>query len=89
MKIRQVLADTFGFDLLADQTELITFSRRNYKSIAIFFLLCLNLPLAQAVYAGTGAEITPKTAWAIALLGLVIFGLCIYLFAVILQPEKF
>ncbi len=89
MKIRQVLADTFGFDLLTDRAELREFSRRNYRSIAIFFLLCLNLPLAQAVYAGTGAEMTPKTAWAIALLGLVMLGLCIYLFAVILQPEKF
>lgn len=89
MKTRQVLADTFGFDLLAGTAELKAFSRQHSKSIAIFFLLCLNLPLAKAVYAATGAEITPKTAWAIALLGLVILALCIYLFAVILQPEKF
>jgi K+-transporting ATPase KdpF subunit len=89
MKMRQVLADTFGFDLLAGRAELKEFSRQNSQAIAIFIALCLNLPLAQAVYAGTGAEITPKTAWAIALLGLVILALCVYLFAVILQPEKF
>jgi len=89
MKIRQVLADTIGYDLLAGKAELQEFSRQNSKAIAIFLLLCLNLPLAQVVYAGTGAEITPKTAWAIALLGLVILGLCIYLFMVILQPERF
>jgi K+-transporting ATPase KdpF subunit len=89
MKIRQVLADTIGFDLLAGKTEIKKFSRQNSKPIAIFLLLCLNLPIAQVVYAQAGAEITPKTAWAIALLGLVILALCIYLFAVILQPEKF
>ena len=89
MKIRQVLADTLGFDLLAGTTELKAFSRQNSKSIAIFLLLCLNLPLAQVVYAQSNVEITPKTAWSIALLGLVILALCVYLFAVILQPEKF
>jgi K+-transporting ATPase KdpF subunit len=89
MKIRQVLADTLGFDLLAGTTELKAFSRQHSKSIAIFLLLCLNLPLAQVVYAQSNAEMTPKTAWSIALLGLVILALCVYLFAVILQPEKF
>ncbi len=89
MKIRQVLADTIGFDLLAGKAELKEFSRQHSKSIAIFLLLCLNLPIAQVVYAQSNAEITPKTAWSIALLGLVILALCIYLFAVILQPEKF
>ncbi|NJL90795.1 MAG: K(+)-transporting ATPase subunit F [Coleofasciculaceae cyanobacterium SM2_1_6] len=89
MKIRQVLADTLGFDLLAGKAEIKDFSRQNSKSIAIFLLLCLNLPIAQVVYAQASAEITPKTAWSIALLGLVILALCVYLFAVILQPEKF
>ncbi len=89
MKIRQVLADTLGFDLLAGTTELKEFSRQHSKSIAIFLLLCLNLPIAQVVYAQSSGAITPKIAWSIALLGLVILALCVYLFAVILQPEKF
>jgi len=45
--------------------------------------------IAPAVYAATGDEITRKAAYALGILGLVILGLAIYLFAVILQPERF
>ena len=58
-------------------------------SIQLFLLLCLNLLIAPAVDAATGPEITRKAAYALGLLGIVIVGLAIYLFAVILQPERF
>jgi K+-transporting ATPase KdpF subunit len=63
--------------------------KRNPVPIQLFLLLCLNLAIAPAVYAATGDEITRKAAYALGILGLVILGLAIYLFAVILQPERF
>ena len=63
--------------------------QRNPLAIQIFLLLCLNLLLAPAVDAATGAEITRKAAYALGLLGIVIFGLAVYLFVVIFQPERF
>lgn len=57
--------------------------------IQIFLLLCLNLLIAPAVDAATGAEITRKAAYALGMLGMVIAGLSIYLFVVIFQPERF
>lgn len=63
--------------------------KRNPLPIQIFLLLCLNLLLAPAVDAATGAEITRKAAYALGLLGLVIVGLSVYLFVVIFQPERF
>lgn len=63
--------------------------KRNPLPLQLFLLLCLNLAIAPAVYAATGDEITRKAAYALGILGLVILGLAIYLFAVILQPERF
>jgi K+-transporting ATPase KdpF subunit len=63
--------------------------QRNPLPIQIFLLLCLNLLLAPAVDAATGAEITRKAAYALGLLGMVIVGLSVYLFVVIFQPERF
>lgn len=63
--------------------------QRNPLPIQIFLLLCLNLLLAPAVDAATGAEITRKAAYALGLLGMVIVGLSVYLFIVIFQPERF
>ena len=72
-----------GVELLQEQWQ------RNSLPIGLFFMMCLNLVIAPAVYASAGAAITRQTAWAIGLLGLVILGLAIYLFSVILQPERF
>ncbi|MDM9381651.1 potassium-transporting ATPase subunit F [Chlorogloeopsis sp. ULAP01] len=58
-------------------------------SISLFLTLILNVFLAQAVYAATSEEISRTASYAIALLGLVTVSVCIYLFVVILQPEKF
>ena len=63
--------------------------KKNPLPIQLFLLLCLNLLIAPAVDAATGPEITRKAAYALGLLGIVIVGLAIYLFAVILQPERF
>jgi K+-transporting ATPase KdpF subunit len=63
----------------------------NHKKIPLFlfFALCLNLILAPTVLAAAGNTISRGTAYAIGLLGLVVLGLTIYLFTVILQPERF
>ena len=63
--------------------------RQQPFAFAIFIALCLNLAIAPIVYASTGESITRQSAYAIGALLLVIVGLSIYLFAVILQPEKF
>lgn len=63
--------------------------KRNPLPIQMFLLLCLNLLIAPAVDAATGEEITHKAAYALGILGIVTVGLAIYLFAVILQPERF
>lgn len=57
--------------------------------IKLFLLMCLNLIIAPAVYAATNRGIDRLSAWAIGLLGLVTFGLSVYLFVVIFQPERF
>ncbi len=74
---------------IRDGVELLQQCRRNPLPIGIFLMMCLNLVIAPAVYASAGEAITRKTAWAIGLLALVILSLAIYLFAVILQPERF
>ncbi len=63
--------------------------KRNPLPIQLFLLLCLNLLIAPAVDAATGAEITRKAAYALGILGIVTLGLSIYLFVVIFQPERF
>ncbi|MEO8893173.1 MAG: K(+)-transporting ATPase subunit F [Coleofasciculaceae cyanobacterium] len=63
--------------------------QKNPLPIQIFLLLCLNLLLAPAVDAATGAEINHKASYALGLLGMVIVGLSVYLFVVIFQPERF
>jgi K+-transporting ATPase KdpF subunit len=72
-----------GVEVLQEQWK------RNPLPIGIFLVMCLNLVIAPAVSASAGASITHKTAWAIGLLALVTLGLAVYLFAVILQPERF
>jgi K+-transporting ATPase KdpF subunit len=74
---------------LVDGVELLQQWKRNPLSIGLFLMMCLNLVIAPAVYASAGEAITRKAAWAIGILALVILGLAIYLFAVILQPERF
>lgn len=74
---------------IRDGVEFLQQCRRKPLPIGIFLMMCLNLVIAPAVYASAGEAITRKTAWTIGLLALVILSLAIYLFAVILQPERF
>lgn len=57
--------------------------------LQVLALLFLNLALAPAVAAATGADLPQKSVYALTLLGLVVLGLLIYLFLVIFQPERF
>lgn len=63
--------------------------RRQRIPLAIFLVLCFNLVLAPAVYAAADGTLERKSAYAIALLGLVTLGLVVYLFVVVFQPERF
>lgn len=63
--------------------------KRNLFPISLFFLLSCNLIFAPIIYAATGEELTRKAAWAIGVLILVTLAVGLYLFAVILRPERF
>ncbi|MGF1569679.1 MAG: K(+)-transporting ATPase subunit F [Nodosilinea sp.] len=62
--------------------------RRHRLAPGLFLALCLNLAIAPALYAATGA-ISRGNAYALGLLSLVVVGLAIYLTVVIFQPERF
>ncbi len=66
-----------------------TQQRRQPFAFALFLALCFNLILAPIVYAATGEAIARQSAYAIGVLLLVTVGISTYLFAVILQPERF
>lgn len=75
------------FELISDA---IAHLQKHPHSWRLFLALCLNLVLAQAVYAATdGNSITRYNAYAIALLGLVTVGLAVYLLVVMFQPQRF
>ncbi len=63
--------------------------RRQRLPLAIFLMLCVNLVIAPAVYAAAGGQLERRYAYAIGVLSLVTLGLCIYLFTVVFQPERF
>ena len=58
-------------------------------SLTLLVSLILNLFLAQILYAATPEAISRAASYAITLLGLATFGVSMYLFVVIFQPEKF
>ena len=73
-----------------EMLEILQTQRRRQPLVFVLFLaLCFNLVLAPVVYAATGEALTRQTAYAIGVLLLVTVGLSAYLFAVILQPERF
>lgn len=55
----------------------------------LFLALCFNLIIAPVVYAASSNELSRSQAWALGLLGLGTVGLAVYLFFVMLAPEKF
>ncbi len=64
-------------------------AKHNRIPLNLFLLLCFNVLLAPAVQAATPGETSRWQAYTIGLLGLVTLSLCVYLFVVIFQPEKF
>jgi K+-transporting ATPase KdpF subunit len=77
--------------LSQDFSEVFAFvtSKRNRIPLNLFLLLCFNVLLAPAVQAAIPGEPSRWQAYTITLLGLVTLSLCVYLFVVIFQPEKF
>lgn len=63
--------------------------RRQKLPLSLFGLLCLNLIFAPAIYAAADGGLERRYAYALGLLGLVTFGLIVYLFVVVFQPERF
>ncbi len=63
--------------------------RRQKLPLYAFLLLCLNLVIAPAVYAAASGAIERRQAYALGLLGLLTFGVVVYLFVVVFQPERF
>lgn len=73
-----------------EMLDILQTQRRRQPLIFVLFLaLCFNLVLAPVVYAATGEALARQTAYAVGVLLLVTAGLSAYLFAVILQPERF
>lgn len=58
-------------------------------AMRLLFVMGFNLLIAPALYASSGDSLTRQSAWALGLLGLLTLGLSIYLFTVIIQPERF
>lgn len=57
--------------------------------VVLFLALSLSSAIAPQIYAATGDEMTRQNAYAMGILLFIILALAIYLFIVILQPEKF
>jgi K+-transporting ATPase KdpF subunit len=55
----------------------------------LFLIFCLSVIAAPLTQAATENTLSKGQAYALALLGLVVLSLFIYLFVVIFQPEKF
>lgn len=85
--------DLLGGLMLADVVEGIAFVRSQWRRqqlpLGIFLMLCLNLVVAPAVYAAVGGQLERRHAYAVGVLSLVTLGLCVYLFVVVFQPERF
>ncbi|MBW4663290.1 MAG: K(+)-transporting ATPase subunit F [Chroococcus sp. CMT-3BRIN-NPC107] len=63
--------------------------RRQKMPLYAFLLLCFNLAIAPAVYAAASGALERRHAYALGILGLLTFGLVVYLFVVVFQPERF
>lgn len=63
--------------------------QRHPIAMRLLFVMVFNLLIAPALYASSGDSLTRQSAWTLGLLGLLTLGLSIYLFTVIIQPERF
>lgn len=75
--------------LLREDVFALIGARRNRVPLNIFLLMCFNVLLAPGVAAATPGESPRWQVYTISLLGLATVSLCVYLFVVIFQPEKF
>ncbi|AFY99774.1 K(+)-transporting ATPase subunit F [Calothrix sp. PCC 6303] len=64
-------------------------SKRNRVPLSLFLVMCLSVLLSPAVQAATPGDTSRWQVYTIGLLGLVTVCLCVYLFVVIFQPERF
>lgn len=74
---------------IEDLQEIWSEWRRQKLPLYLFLALGFNLLVAPVVYAASGNECSRSQAWALSLLGLGTVALSIYLFFVMLVPEKF
>jgi K+-transporting ATPase KdpF subunit len=74
-----------------ESLEILAFisAERHKIPLTIFFIMCFNVLLAPVVAAATPAQTSHWQVYTISLLGLVTVALCVYLFVVIFQPERF
>jgi K+-transporting ATPase KdpF subunit len=87
LKSYEIMKLKLDLELISDVRSHL---QKHSNSWRVFLALCLNLVLAQAVYAAAdGNGITRVNAYAIGLLGLVTAGLAVYLLAVMFQPQRF
>ncbi|MBE9007705.1 potassium-transporting ATPase subunit F [Fortiea sp. LEGE XX443] len=63
--------------------------RKQKFLLVMFIVMCLSLGISRVVYAATNSTLQIQFTWAYGVLGGVILGLIIYLFAVVFQPERF
>lgn len=60
-----------------------------FLPLKLFLLLCFNLIIAPAIYAGNSGSFSQFQAYALGVLGIGTVTFSIYLFIVMFQPEKF
>ncbi len=75
--------------LLEEFENFIKLWQRHPIAMRLLFVMVFNLLIAPALYASNGDSLTRQSAWTLGLLGLLTLGLSIYLFTVIIQPERF
>ncbi|WP_414575544.1 K(+)-transporting ATPase subunit F [Anabaena sp. CCY 9402-a] len=77
--------------LSQDVLEMLAFinAKSHRIPLTIFLIMCFNVLLSPVVAAATPGKVSHWQVYTISLLGLVTVALCIYLFVVIFQPEKF
>jgi F subunit of K+-transporting ATPase (Potass_KdpF) len=83
------LSQFFSMDVVEGVSFVWSQWRIKKLPLVIFVALCLNLLIAPLVYAAADGTLERHSAWAIGILGLVTLSVVVYLFIVVLQPEKF
>ncbi len=84
LKKKQILPQ-----FLEEIADFINLWKRHPIAMRLLLVMGFNLLIAPALYASTGDSLTRQSAWALGILGLLTLGLSIYLFTVIIQPERF